>query len=134
MATKITTIVSSLSLNGLSGLLMIHVTSTELSDPTSANLDEFGVAQVCVWGPGTSFLITDQVQLDQQIQVQHCISMITQLLGLSWHCTHRQHVFRAIKSSQNSLRIYSVNIPGYTITQKTPQVQKQRHVFCFFVC
>lgn len=44
MASKITTIISSLSLDGLSGLLMIHVTNTKLSTLTSANLDEFGVA------------------------------------------------------------------------------------------
>lgn len=44
MATKITTIISSLSLVGLSGLFMIHVTSTELYNLTSAKLGEFGVA------------------------------------------------------------------------------------------
>lgn len=44
MATKITTFISSLSLDRLAGLLMIHVRSTELSHLTSANLREFGVA------------------------------------------------------------------------------------------
>jgi len=77
MATKLTTIISSLSLDGLYGSLMIHIASTEISNLTSANLDEFGVAQVCVWAPATSFLIPDQVWLDEeQIQAQHCISMI----------------------------------------------------------
>lgn len=77
LASRITTIICSLSLDGLSGLLMIHVTNTKLSTLTSANLDEFGVAEVYIWSPGTSFLIPDQVCLDEeQIQVQHCINMV----------------------------------------------------------
>lgn len=52
MAPKITTIISSLSLGGFSGLLMIHFSSTELSKQPSASLGEFGVMYSYAWGPG----------------------------------------------------------------------------------
>lgn len=52
MAPNITIILSSLSLGGFSGLLVIHFSSTELSKQTSASLGEFGVCKGCACGPG----------------------------------------------------------------------------------